>query len=80
MDGKYSACSRKVLTTTSRKIKATLSCRGGKVTGTIDLTSAAQSVEGQIVFVAHEPAYDRIETRQVKGERIASVCDAGPSK
>ena len=63
-------CKRTIVNESSKHLKTTLSCDGGKTTGKIDLTVNGEQLKGSVVMVFHEQGFDRIVKQEVAGKWI----------
>jgi hypothetical protein len=80
IDRDYGACQIKPVSRNARRYTATLSCVDGKATGKADFTAASTAFKGEVRVVAHEPSYDRTDTKVIQGRWLRANCDGKASQ
>jgi hypothetical protein len=71
----FSACQVKPGLRNGRSYTATLSCAGGKASGKSNFNVTSTSLNGEVNVIAHEPSYDRLDTKIVQARWLGSNCD-----
>ena len=74
-------CKRTIVNENSKRLKATLSCDGGKTKGDIDFAVSGEQLKGSVVMVSHEQDFDRTVRQEIVGKWLGDRCAASqPSK
>ena len=67
-------CKRAIVDESSKHMKATLSCDGGKTKGTIDFTATGEQLKGSVVMVTQEQDFNRTVKQQITGKWLGAQC------